>query len=142
MTAACVMMPAPKPTDSTAAAAPAMAARLPHEVFFGAGSNVATLAATASSPAWSSTEAPATDSRGVPANALLVSSWVTGGIRAVSACATCVGRTSVCSVACASDWGRIEVRSVSPAGFLLSSAMGTLLSADLFIIASQIRDDT
>ena len=38
--------------------------------------------------------------------------------------------------------GRIEVRSVSPAGFLLSSAMGTLLSAELFIIASQIRDDT
>jgi hypothetical protein len=37
--------------DSTAAAAPAMAARLPHEVFFDAGSPVAALAATASSPA-------------------------------------------------------------------------------------------
>ena len=36
--------------------------------------SVAALAATASSPAWSSAEECATDSRGVPANALPVSS--------------------------------------------------------------------
>ena len=89
------MMPAPKPTERMAAAAPAMAARLPHEVFFGAGSSVAVLAATASSPDGSSAEDPATDSRGVPANALLVACWVTGGICAVSAWDTWVGRTSV-----------------------------------------------
>ncbi len=51
MTAACVMIPAPKPTDSSAAAAPAIAARLPHEVFVDAGLAAAGLAATDSSPA-------------------------------------------------------------------------------------------
>ena len=67
------MIPAPKPTERMAAAAPAIAARLPHEVFFDVGSLTCAAGATASSLSCSSAEDCATDSRGIPANALVLS---------------------------------------------------------------------